>query len=366
MALAELVIPFGDPRDDQLPLEELIRKGERRLIQENIVARAGSSALYVRPWRKAGVRAGPPRTLDELQRWPLISGADWLQAQSAFPLGRLFVETPRLWVSSAARGNTRKWVPYGERDLREIMGLANRMSRLVQLNPCDRVLIVTGPAPRAGNALPYLWAMADMLSGGRHLEFIPGSMATLKHSNWPIFASRMKPAVLWASMADALALRQPLLEAGWPVAGSASPTATPRKGLFFGHAMGEDRAALEHAYDLEAFSLYFSAEFPVLAVECPAHQGLHLWLDACLPEILPRTELERERSQAGYQPQAIWLTSAAEGEEGELVATTFGQSLPLVRYRTGDLVRMVSASPCSCGCTHPRIEALGRMEPGAG
>ncbi len=109
---------------------------------------------------------------------------------------------------------------------------------------------------------------------------------------------------------------------------------------------------------MEVFDCYVAAVFPGLFAECSAHDGLHVWLDVCIPEIIPGDELDREKTEQGYLPQAVFVDEASPGVEGELVLTTFGEALPLVRYRTGDLVRLVSAAPCACGVTHPRITIL--------
>jgi phenylacetate-CoA ligase len=51
-----------------------------------------------------------------------------------------------------------------------------------------------------------------------------------------------------------------------------------------------------------------------------------------------------------------------DGEEGELVLTTFGEALPLIRYRFGDLIEVVTTEPCKCGITHPRIKVPRRAD----
>ena len=98
------------------------------------------------------------------------------------------------------------------------------------------------------------------------------------------------------------------------------------------------------------------------AVECKMHKGMHLWLDICLPEIIPEEELERERNDSTYVPKAMPLWKAKNGQRGEYVLTTFGEALPLVRYRFGDLIEIVGMEPCGCGFTHPRIKVPRRAD----
>jgi phenylacetate-CoA ligase len=50
----------------------------------------------------------------------------------------------------------------------------------------------------------------------------------------------------------------------------------------------------------------------------------------------------------------------AEGELGELVATSLdNQATPLVRFRSDDIIRM-TRQPCGCGRTHARFWPVGR------
>jgi phenylacetate-CoA ligase len=160
---------------------------------------------------------------------------------------------------------------------------------------------------------------------------------------------------------DSLALVEHFAQA------AGSPGAKPqelldrlRTSICFGQHLAPLRDGIREAYGVEPFDCYLSAEFPGLSTECSAHDGLHVWLDVCIPEILPNEELAKERAEARYLPRAVFLDQASVGLEGEYVLTTFAEALPLVRYRTGDLVRVVSTEPCSCGATHPRIESLGR------
>jgi len=97
-------------------------------------------------------------------------------------------------------------------------------------------------------------------------------------------------------------------------------------------------------------------------VECHMHDGMHLWMDVCLPEIIAEPELERERQNVDYVPKAIPLWKAEQGLRGEYVLTSFAEALPLIRYRSGDLIQVVGTEPCRCGITHPRIRVPRRSD----
>lgn len=96
--------------------------------------------------------------------------------------------------------------------------------------------------------------------------------------------------------------------------------------------------ALEAAWGAKAFSTYGVTELANSLCECSAGQGGHLHDEQLHIEIL---------DDAG-QP-------VADGEVGEVVATTFGvEGMPVIRYRTGDCAAMFRA-PCACGRIAPRL-----------
>lgn len=137
---------------------------------------------------------------------------------------------------------------------------------------------------------------------------------------------------------------------------------TFRWGLFGGEPLDPYREVLQRMYGIEPYEMYTFTEFMPPAVECHMHQGMHLWLDISLPEIILEDEIEKERNDPTYVPKAIPLWKAKEGQRGEYVLTTFGEALPLVRYRFGDLIEVVGMEPCGCGYTHPRIKVPRRAD----
>ncbi len=109
------------------------------------------------------------------------------------------------------------------------------------------------------------------------------------------------------------------------------------------------RRRLEEAYGFKAYNSYGLSEMsgPGVAFECPFQEGMHVWEDAFILEVLdPRT-----------------LEPVPEGEEGELVFTTLHrEGMPLLRYRTRDLA-FVYPGRCRCGREHRRISRIkGRSD----
>jgi len=109
------------------------------------------------------------------------------------------------------------------------------------------------------------------------------------------------------------------------------------------------RKKIEEIYGYKAFNSYGLSEMngPGVAFECPEQNGMHIWEDSFLVEIIdPKT-----------------LQPVPDGEEGELVMTSLQrEGMPLIRYRTKDLTRIIP-EPCPCGRTHRRIERIkGRTD----
>jgi phenylacetate-CoA ligase len=97
-------------------------------------------------------------------------------------------------------------------------------------------------------------------------------------------------------------------------------------------------AALEAVWGAKVYSTYGVTELANSLCECEAGQGGHLHDQQLHLEILDDTG----------QP-------VADGEVGEVVATTFGvEAMPVIRYRTGDCAALFRGK-CSCGRTTPRL-----------
>lgn len=130
----------------------------------------------------------------------------------------------------------------------------------------------------------------------------------------------------------------------------------PRKDLFLKRAyMGaepyseETRKKIEHFYGIDVYNSYGLSEMngPGVAFECEQKNGMHLWEDNFILEIIdPNT---------GEQLPG--------GKEGELVLTSIcREGMPILRYRTRDITAIMPGL-CKCGRTHRRITRItGRTD----
>ena len=123
-------------------------------------------------------------------------------------------------------------------------------------------------------------------------------------------------------------------------------------GIFGAEAFSESmKKRISDGLGIEVFDIYGMTEtggVGTLGQDCPAHDGLHVWEDHYLLEVI--------------DPQTGEVV--ADGETGELVVTALTrQALPVIRVRTADLTRIISRERCECGRTHLRIAPItGRID----
>ncbi|MCK5120154.1 MAG: phenylacetate--CoA ligase [Candidatus Latescibacteria bacterium] len=123
-----------------------------------------------------------------------------------------------------------------------------------------------------------------------------------------------------------------------------------RVGLFGAEPWTDSmRSQIEERLSIRATDNYGLSEVmgPGVAGECEAKQGLHLFEDHFIAEIVDPDTGE----------------ALSVGQTGELVLTTITkEALPLIRYRTGDITRL-NIDPCACGRTMARMEKVsGRTD----
>jgi len=130
----------------------------------------------------------------------------------------------------------------------------------------------------------------------------------------------------------------------------------PKKDLFLRRAyLGAEpysegtRKKIEKFFHIDVYNSYGLSEMngPGVAFECVEKNGMHLWEDNFIMEIInPETGEE-----------------LPDGEKGELVLTTLcREAMPILRYRTRDITTVIPGK-CKCGRTHRRISRIiGRTD----
>ncbi|MDA3901472.1 MAG: phenylacetate--CoA ligase [Spirochaetes bacterium] len=111
----------------------------------------------------------------------------------------------------------------------------------------------------------------------------------------------------------------------------------------------EIRRKIEECFGIDAYNSYGLSEMngPSVAFECEHKNGMHLWEDSYILEIVDKNN----------------LTPLEDGNLGELVLTNLiRESTPIIRYRTRDLTKVIPGD-CPCGRTARRIDRIfGRTD----
>jgi phenylacetate-CoA ligase len=127
--------------------------------------------------------------------------------------------------------------------------------------------------------------------------------------------------------------------------------ALPLRAAFLGaEPMTQKMAArIEEKMGVEVYEQYGLSEIigPGVASACGHANGMHVWEDHFIPEIV-------DPDTGEHLP---------DGEIGELILTApTKEALPMIRYRTRDLTRLYT-EPCPCGRTSVRIARItGRTD----
>lgn len=120
---------------------------------------------------------------------------------------------------------------------------------------------------------------------------------------------------------------------------------TLRVGLIGSEPWSENvRREIEENLHITALDNYGLSEIigPGVSVECEKKNGLHIFEDHFIPEIINPETGEK----------------LSDGEVGELVLTTITkEAFPMIRYRTGDLTSL-DHSRCACGRTIVRMSRV--------
>src|SRR5512142_704868 len=101
------------------------------------------------------------------------------------------------------------------------------------------------------------------------------------------------------------------------------------------------RHELETDYGIRVLQGYGTSDLGMLAYECLEKNGMHV-----NPEVIVEV-LDPDTGEA-----------VAPGVAGEVVATTFDESYPLIRFATGDISAFVENGPCACGRTAPKLAGI--------
>ncbi|MBR5434695.1 MAG: phenylacetate--CoA ligase [Bacteroidales bacterium] len=321
-------------------LETMSRPNLENLQVERLrktVEIAQHSPYYSEVFKKNNITPESIKSLEDLQRFPFTTKDD---LRSHYPFGLVSVpmeKVVRVHSSSGTTGNPTV-VAHSQRDLDQ---WADQVARCMYMVGCRNTDVFQNSSGygmfTGGLGYQYgaekLGAMTVPAAAGnskRQIKFIMDFGTTVVHAI-PSYATRLAEVFYEMGLDPRKDTKLRIFCLG------AEPHSE------------EQRQRIEQLFGVKAYNCFGMSEMngPGVAFECKEQNGLHVWEDFVIPEILDPVTLE----------------PVPEGEVGELVLTTINrEAMPLFRYRTRDLTRFLPGD-CPCGRTHRRLDRFkGRSD----
>ncbi|HIH40533.1 MAG TPA: phenylacetate--CoA ligase [Halobacteria archaeon] len=321
---------------ERIPADKLVSLQEKRL--KKIINYAYSNVgLYKKKFKEAGLRPDDIRNIDDLAKLPFTTKDD---LRNNYPFGMLAVpmkDVIRLHTSSGTTGNPIV-LAYTRRDLENWAKLTARCLSVIGVTKNDVFQNMIGYHMFTGG-LGYHYG-AELLNA----TVVPAGSGNTKRQikmlkDFKVTAVHAIPSYMFhiADLCSEMNI-DPIRDLYL------------KKGIFGAEPWSNTtRERLETIFGIDAYDNYGLSEMsgPGVAVECEYKDGLHLWSDYFLAEVIDPISGER----------------LEDGKKGELVLTTLcKEAMPILRYRTRDIT-ILTNEECFCGRGHPRISRLlGRTD----
>ena len=320
---------------------ELLSRSEIEALQlerlQLTLKRCMNSPFYKKRFEESHLKPSDINSLSDLQKIPFTTKQD---LRDNYPFGLAAVpmdEVVRLHSSSGTTG-TPTVILHTQKDLDEWANVVARCLYMVGLRRGDVFQNSSGYGMFTGGLgfqygaerLGMLTVPAAAGNTKRQIKFITDFGTTALHAI-PSYASRLYEVMQEMGIDPQRDTKLRTLVIG------AEPHSE------------EQRRKIERMLGVKAYNSFGMSEMcgPGVAFECPEQNGMHIWEDYYIVEIVDPVTLE----------------PVPEGEVGELVLTTINrEAMPLLRYRTRDLTRILPGE-CPCGRYHKRLDRMkGRSD----
>ena len=326
---------FFNPELETMDREQIEKLQLERL--KTTVEHCMHSAFYKQRFKEAGLEPGDIRSLDDIRKIPFTTKQD---LRDTYPFGMASVplsQCVRLHSSSGTTGNPTV-ILHTQKDLNEWANAVARCLWMVGCRPDDVFQNTSGYGMFTGGLgfqygaerLGMLTVPAAAGNTRRQLKFFTDFGTTVVHAI-PSYATRIYEVMQQEGIDSRRDTKLRTLVIG------AEPHSE------------EQRRRIQDMLGVKAYNSFGMSEMcgPGVAFECKEQNGMHIWEDYYIVEIVdPKT-----------------LEPVPDGEIGELVLTTINrEAMPLLRYRTRDLTRIIPGE-CPCGRHHKRIDRMkGRSD----
>ncbi|MCQ2360829.1 MAG: phenylacetate--CoA ligase [Paludibacteraceae bacterium] len=314
------------------PVETISRADLKKLQFERLqktILRALNVPFYQKAFKERGIAASDIRSLDDIRKLPFTTKDD---LRNNYPFGMAAIplkECVRVHSSSGTTGNPTV-VLHSKNDLDAWAELVARNLYMVGVRDTDVFQNTSGYGMFTGGLgfqygaekLGCLTVPAAAGNSKRQIKFMKDFGTTVVHII-PSYATRLAEVMQEEGVDPRKDLKIKILAIG------AEPHTE------------EQRKRIEELLGVKAYNSFGMSEMcgPGVAFECKEQNGMHIWEDNVIVEIVDPVTLE----------------PVPDGEIGELVLTTLNrEAMPLIRYRTRDLTRIIPGE-CPCGRTHRRL-----------
>ncbi len=291
--------------------------------------------FYRKKMQQMGIEPGDINTIDDINKLPFTTKND---LRDNYPFGLFAVpqsEVVRIHASSGTTGKATV-VGYTRKDIDLWQECVARVLAMAGVGPLDKIQVAYGYGLFTGGlGLHY---------GAENLGATVIPMSTGNTQKLITMMQDFGATAIACTPSYLLHIAETLEEAG-------QIGNIKLKAAICGAEPWTDnmRKQIEEKLHLNAYDIYGLSEIlgPGVAADCEYHQGLHVYEDHFVPEIIDPNTLEPVK----------------EGEVGELVFTTLTkEAIPLFRYRTKDLTS-ITYDKCECGRTMARISRFkGRSD----
>ena len=314
------------------PVETISREELRKLQYERLkktILRALNVPFYQKAFKEKGIAASDIRSVDDITKLPFTTKDD---LRSNYPFGMAAIplkDCVRVHSSSGTTGNPTV-VLHSKNDLDAWAELVARNLYMVGVRDTDVFQNTSGYGMFTGGLgfqygaekLGCLTVPAAAGNSKRQIKFMKDFGTTVVHII-PSYATRLAEVMAEEGIDPRKDLKLKIFAIG------AEPHTE------------EQRKRIEEMLGVKAYNSFGMSEMcgPGVAFECKEQNGMHIWEDNVIVEIV----------------DPVTLKPVPDGEIGELVLTTLNrEAMPLIRYRTRDLTRIIKGD-CPCGRTHRRL-----------
>jgi phenylacetate-coenzyme A ligase PaaK-like adenylate-forming protein len=325
------------------------------------VKRSQYLPVYKKKWASLDMKSVNRFDLEQIKQLPFISDADLLADSSNLSSKNGNDTNVQLWTS-IDNTNPLIWIPRGMDDMANSPQQAARIAHMLELKNDDILLVLSQPAFRSINMLPYSMALA-LKAENNGCQVITIDMSLVQNlKKWLDFLKHNRPTVMIAQGDDAVLLAGLLSEENGSH-GIADEKLQNQEHrimpdlktiLLYGKDSILKKAQVENIYLSNTRLSVGLTDLMLGAMECSELSGIHMWLDNGVYEIIP----EGNTPGSLADTPVLWLWETEPGMRGELVITSFGEVLPLIRYRSGYHIETLGKEICRCGRTHPRVRLL--------